>query len=123
MKTFLKIIIHIGILYGIYWIGTWIERIFHLPVPGSVIGMILLFLLLQTNIIKLSWIREGTDFFIKHLTLFFIPATVGIINYLELFIGKGFLLVVITIISTVLVMAGSCLISQWLIRRKEWKHD
>lgn len=123
MKTFLKIIIHIGILYGIYWIGTWIERIFHLPVPGSVIGMILLFLLLQTNIIKLSWIREGTDFFIKHLTLFFIPATVGIINYLELFIGKGFLLVVITIISTVLVMAGSGLISQWLIRRKEWKHD
>jgi len=123
VKTFLKIIIHIGILYGIYWIGTWIERIFHLPVPGSVIGMILLFLLLQTNIIKLSWIREGTDFFIKHLTLFFIPATVGIINYLELFIGKGFLLVVITIISTVLVMAGSGLISQWLIRRKEWKHD
>jgi len=85
--------------------------------------MIILFLLLVTNMIKLSWIEAGANFFIKHLTLFFIPITVGIINYLELFTGKGFLLVVITLISTALVIAGSSLVSQWLLRRKELEHD
>ncbi len=72
----------------------------------------------------MKWIEKGAKFFVAHLTLFFIPATVGILNYFDVFSGKGFLLIIIVLISTVLVMGGSGLISQWMIRRKELKqHD
>ncbi|RLL42944.1 CidA/LrgA family holin-like protein [Oceanobacillus piezotolerans] len=115
------IFIHIIILYAFYQIGNWIQFIFNLLIPGSVIGMILLFLLLATNVIKVKWIEAGAAMMNKHLTLFFIPVTVGIMNYFDLFKGRGIILVLITIISTIIVMISSGLISQWLATRKEAK--
>ena len=85
--------------------------------------MILLFILLITNCMKLSWIEDGTKLFVNHLTLFFIPATVGIVNYLQLFSGKGLLLIIIVLISTGLVMGISGNISQWLVSKKELNHE
>lgn len=123
LRKLLNILVQATILYAIYFIGVFIERTFHLPVPGSVIGMILLFILLLSNIVRPAWIENGAGFFTSHLTLFFIPATVGIVNYLNLFTGKGFLLILITILSTAFVMLSSSMVSQWLIGRKEKKYD
>lgn len=95
----------------------------NLVIPGSVIGMIILFLLLAANVIKPDWIEEGARFMVDHLVLFFIPATVGIINFFDLFAGKGFLLIFIVLFSTVLVMSSSGVTSQWLMARKEGNHD
>lgn len=122
LKT-INIMIQIVILYGIYLLGNWIQVAFHLFVPGSVIGMVILFILLLTNVVKLTWIEAGSKLIINHLTLFFIPATVGIINYFGLFKGNGFFLVLIVLLSTALVMAGSGIVSQWFIKRKEVNHD
>ncbi|MGY0693896.1 CidA/LrgA family protein [Virgibacillus sp. FSP13] len=118
-----KIIIQIAILYGICLLGNWIQHSLDLFIPGSVIGMILLFILLSTNILKVKWIEEGSNFIIKNLTLFFIPATAGILNYFDVFSGKGFLLIIIVLVSTIFVMGGSGFVSQWIIKRKELKHD
>lgn len=118
-----KIIIQIAILYGIYLFGVLIQESLNLFVPGSVIGMILLFILLMTKVIKVTWIEDGSKLIINHLTLFFIPATAGIINYFGLFKGKGFYLILIALLSTALVMATSGIVSQWLLRRKEVNHD
>lgn len=95
----------------------------NLVIPGSVIGMIILFLLLAANVIKPDWIEEGARFMVDHLVLFFIPATVGIINFFDLFAGKGFLLILIVLFSTLLVMSSSGVTSQWLMARKEGNHD
>ncbi|WP_188455451.1 CidA/LrgA family protein [Virgibacillus oceani] len=124
MLRICKTIIQIAILYGIYLIGNWIQHVLGLFIPGSVIGLIILFILLMTNVLNVAWIDKGAKFFVEHLTLFFIPATVGILNYFDVFSGKGFLLIIIVLISTVLVMSGSGFISQWIMRRKELKqHD
>src|SRR5699024_8655822 len=64
---------------------------------GSVIGMVLLFVLLMTNSLNVRWIEEGTQFMIRHLNLFFIPATVGIMDYFHVFAGKGILLIFIVL--------------------------
>lgn len=123
MLNVCKIIIHIAILYCIYLIGNWIQATLGLFVPGSVIGMVILFILLSTNLIKLSWVEDGARFIIDNLALFFVPATVGVMNYFDLFAGKGFLLVVIVLFSTLLVMASSGITSQWIMRRKEREHE
>ncbi|QKY71577.1 CidA/LrgA family protein [Lentibacillus sp. CBA3610] len=119
----MKIALHIGVLYVIYIMGTWVQRVFDLFIPGSVIGLILLFILLMTGIIKAPWVENGARFFIKHLALFFIPATVGVINYLDLFSGEGLLLVVIGLVSTLMVMVSAGHVSQLLIERKERSHS
>lgn len=82
-----------------------------------------MFLLLVTGIFPLRWIEQGASFMVKHLVLFFIPATVGILNYYTLFKGKGMLLFVITIVSTLLVMITSGLVSQALARERKLENE
>lgn len=117
--TAVRIVVHILFLYGILFIGDFIQEILKIPIPGSVIGMLLFFLLLKSGIVKLAWIQEGTSLLLRHLTLFFIPVTVGFIEYLELFSGRGLLLLLTAVISTALVMGISGLVSDRLARRRE----
>ncbi|WP_088076626.1 MULTISPECIES: CidA/LrgA family protein [Bacillaceae] len=110
----LRVICHIAILYIFYYIGIVIQSFLNLPIPGSVIGMLLFFTALTTNLIKPAWVKDGAHFLIKYLPLFFIPATVGMMNYFDLFFGKGFLLILIVLFSTLLVMIIAGRLSQRL---------
>lgn len=78
--------------------------------------------MLSTKILNVAWVEKGAKFMVNNLVLFFIPATVGIMNYFDLFAGKGFLLVVIVLFSTLLVMVSSGKMSQWVMRRREREH-
>ncbi len=118
-----KVIVHIAFLFGLLFIGNWIQAALDIAIPGSVIGMLVLFFLLKLGIIKIEWIKEGTQFILKHLTLFFIPVTIGFMDYLELFNGRGILLLFTALLSTALVMGISGAISQQLARKKEIQHD
>jgi len=118
LVKFFKVVLQIAILFSIYYIGVFIQDYFQLFIPGSVIGLILLFLLLVTGILQSKWIEDGARFMLNHLVLFFIPATVGILNYYEIFIGKGIFLIIITIVSTLFVMVSSGYISEFLSRKK-----
>lgn len=118
-KKSLVIIGHVGVLYAFFLLGRWLQQTFNLFIPGSIIGMLLLFLVLLTGRFKLAWVEEGAAFLLRHLPLFFIPVTVGIMEYTDLLLGEGFLLVVITIISTLIVMAAAGWTSEQLARGKE----
>lgn len=114
-----KIIIHIVLLYIIFRVGIWIENTLNLIIPGSVVGMIILFILLMTNVLKLTWIKDGASFVVNNLAFFFVPAIAGVVNYLDLFKGNGFWLIIIVLLSTFLVMLSSSLISQKMMAGKE----
>lgn len=121
--TMIRVCLHIMALYVLLFIGNFLQETFQLFIPGSVIGMLLLFFLLKTKIVKLKWIEEGTSLLLRHLTLFFIPVTIGIIEYFNLFAGKGIFLVIAAVVSTALVMGTSGLISEHLAKGKEVQHE
>ncbi|KFZ42645.1 CidA/LrgA family protein [Anoxybacillus flavithermus] len=112
-------IIQIGGLYMLYMVGSFIQQLLHIPIPGSMIGMLILFLLLMTGIVKEEWISQGANMLLSHLTLLFIPATVGIIDYVELFSGKGIWSIFVVIVSTMIVMLFAGFIGQWAQTREQ----
>ncbi|KKI91631.1 hypothetical protein WQ54_13465 [Bacillus sp. SA1-12] len=116
---FVKIAFQILCLYTIYLIGVYIKSVFDLFVPGSIIGMILLFGALHFQLLKHEWFLMGGSLLLKHLPLLFIPATVGIIDYLDIFKGSGVITIGIVLISTCIVMAVSALISDCLVERSQ----
>ncbi|MDN7243077.1 CidA/LrgA family holin-like protein [Planococcus sp. N028] len=118
---FVIIFLQIAVLYGIYLLGEEIRNLFHLPLPGSIIGFLLLFAALMLKIYPLRWIESGAHFLLMFLSLFFIPATVGAMEYGELFTGKGILLIVIVFISTLMTLGISGLLSQWAARSADQK--
>ncbi|MYL50763.1 CidA/LrgA family holin-like protein [Halobacillus litoralis] len=123
MSKAVTIILQITGLYIIYLFGTLIQNTFNLFIPGSVIGLVILFALLSLKLVPEFWFKQGVGFMIKHLPFFFIPATVGVMSYAYVFEGKGVLLVLIGLLSTALVMGISGFVAQWMARRREAAHE
>ena len=59
-------------------IGEYVVYLGSIPIPSSVVGMLLFFLaLLATNIKIPLWVEESSDLLIRFLYLFLIPSCVG----------------------------------------------
>lgn len=119
----IRIIVQIGILNIFYYIGVGIVSYLHIPLPGSVIGLLLLALSLNFKIIKVEYIQDGAGFLIGILTLFFIPATVGIIDYPELMSTTGLLIILAVIVSTLIAIYLSGLVTQLIEKRELAKKE
>ncbi|UAL51377.1 MULTISPECIES: CidA/LrgA family protein [Metabacillus] len=115
----IKILIQIACLYLFYQAGVFIQQYLQLSMPGSIIGMFLLFFCLSLKIIRLPLLKEGSSMLLSHLSLLFIPATVGLIDHFDLFSGKGLVSALVALFSTALVMISSAAIGQRLTMRTE----
>lgn len=104
----IRTIAQIGIIIVFYLIGEAIVKITGIIIPGSIIGLVLLWLALFFNVLNVKYIRKGASFLLAFLTLFFIPSTVAVINYPELLTKSGGLLILAVIISTIfsLIITG-----------------
>lgn len=83
-----------------------VQRFFEWLIPGSVIGLVALFLCLKWEWIRLEWVEVGAAFLIAELMLFFIPAAVGVVQYQELILQNGLYLLAFIVISTVTLMVA-----------------
>jgi len=123
LNHLLKVIMQIFLLWIIYYFSTWVVHFLHLPLPGSVMGMMILFTLLATGILKERWLSAATNPLLKHLSFFFIPIAVELMDWGDLFIEKGHLLflpLVISILVALLITGGSV---QFLINFQDEKKE
>lgn len=104
------------VLFGICLLGEAISIILPFAFPGTVISMILLFILLCCKFLKTDHIRSFSDFLLKNMALFLIPPGVGIISSLELLKKNILPFLLIVLISTVLTFAAAAYTVQGVIR-------
>lgn len=118
MKKIAQGILQIGVLLlfsvGMNALVGWL----HWPIPGSIVGMLLLFILLQTKVIRLSWIEIGASWLLAELLLFFIPSAVGVMDYLPLLEHDGMSILFIVLLGTFIVMAVTGLVATFISKRK-----
>lgn len=101
----MRIIKQTGIIFTICWLSIIIQQILPLPIPASVIGLILLFLCLFSGLLKVGHIQEKSDFLLSNMAFFFIPAGVGMMNYFDILKKNWFSLLIICILSTLITFA------------------
>ena len=77
-------ILQCAVLFSFLAIGEFIVWATGVPVPSSIIGMLLLTAALKLRIVRLMWVDRVSDFLVKNLGFFFVPAGVGLINCLGL---------------------------------------
>ena len=116
----IRIIAQILILWIFYFVGQVIVNWTGIFIPSSIIGLLLLWICLMTDIIKVEYIKDGASFMILYLTLFYIPATVGLIEYPELLRLEEILLIVAIFISSAVTLVITGKASQY-IENKEGK--
>ena len=111
-------------VFSICFIGEIISMVLPIPFPGSVIAMVILFLCLILRAVKPESVKGISEFFLKNMTFVFIPATVSIIEYLDVLKNVFWRFLAICLISTVicfLCTAYSVKGVMYLIKKHEEK--
>ena len=88
------------------------------PVPGPVIGMLLLFGFLMLRPQEADAIEPTALELLRHLSLLFIPAGVGIMVSAGKVRGDALAVVVSLAVSTTLAIAVTALVTRALLRRQ-----
>jgi holin-like protein len=99
-------------------LGEGVSYLFKLPVPGPVIGMLLLFSFLMLRPQTADAIEPTTLQLLRHLSLLFIPAGVGIMASAGRIRGDALAVVVALAVSTTLAIAVTALVTRALLRRQ-----
>ena len=113
--------IQLLILLSINFLGILIQKTFNLPLPGTIIGMLILFVLLYKKILTEKNIGEICDFLIKIMVLLFLPPIVDLIENFDL-LRVGFLKIIfLLVITTAITMIVTGKTVEFLIKMKEGK--
>lgn len=118
-----KYIKQICIILAICFIAELMEYFIPLPIAASIYGLVLMLIALVTKIVPLKEVEGVADFLTENMAIMFIPPTVGIMASVEEMKKMLVPLVVISIISTLLIMAVTGLVSQAIIRRDRKKKE
>lgn len=115
----MKLLRQFLIVLIICFTGEVLNKVVHIPLPGSIIGMILLFVFLMTGLIKLDMINEICKFLMDHLAFFFIPSGVGLLAYMRVIGGNFAPILIICFVTTILVMVVTGLTVQFIKGRSK----
>lgn len=112
----MKVLRQIILLLLFVLIGEILNKIFRIPIPGNILGMILLLAALMAGVVKLNQIEEISKFLLDHLAVLFIPAGVGLLSVTGILKDSWYLILLISIFTTILVMAATGLVVRFLRR-------
>lgn len=119
MSQTLRLVAQTAILGIIYWGCDFFVSLTGLPVPANVLGIVLLFTLLCTGVIKEKHVSEAAGFLLKHLVFFFVPIAVGLMLWGEVFYEYGLILLAAIVISSLLPLLAVGWLSGLLGKEKK----
>jgi putative effector of murein hydrolase LrgA (UPF0299 family) len=94
----------LGLLSGCQLAGEFVARGLGLPIPGPVLGLVILLAALALKPSLTRALRPTTQVILAHLSLMFVPAGVGVIGNLEVLSSDWARLLVVLTLSTILSM-------------------
>lgn len=98
------ILLQFAVLFLFLELGEGFVLLTGLPVPGCIVGMLMLAFSLQFKLIKMEWIADIADFLCANLGFFFIPAGVGVMQCFGIIKAEWMPIVVATVISTAIII-------------------
>lgn len=107
------------ILLVFYAAGTVAHRWLHIPLPGSLLGMIMLALALVMGWIRMDWVERASSFLIRHMMLFFIPIIVGVSSYMNVVASNPLPILLSLVLGPFIVMLVTGRVVQWYVKREK----
>ena len=96
----MRYLFQLAVLWGIYLLSDFLVALAGLPIPASVLGIIILFSLLCLGVIKLEQVEGMADFLLKHLVFFFVPIVAGLMEWGGMFKAHGLTLALAIAVSS-----------------------
>ncbi len=119
----MKYLKQLFIIVIVSFVGELIHFFVHLPIPASIYGLVIMFLLLEFKIVKLEKVKDVSSFLLGIMPIFFVPPCVGFINAFPLMKQYGVQFLVIGIGTTILVMVSTGWVVQLIMNAKKRKTE
>ncbi len=109
-------------LKGLAWLllaqcaGEGIARLTHAPLPGPVIGLLLLLAALRVEAVRRT-AAVAAETLLSHLSLLFVPVGVGVMTHLALISQYGLRMGVVIVLSTWVGLAVTALVLRAVLPR------
>lgn len=116
----LRVPFQIGLLAAIWLLADCAVRLFHLPLPANVTGMLALLVLILLGWVRVEWVSAGAGWLLAEMLLFFVPAVVAVVNYQDLLVQQGWRIGLVLVLSTSLVLGMTALVVDRLYRFELW---
>lgn len=107
----------IAIIFGYQVAGELISRLSGIPVPGPVIGMVLMLLSFFVRDDLINRVRPSAGVLLANLSLLFVPAGVGIMRHGQRFVDEGVGIMIALVASTVIAMVVTAYV---IIAMQKW---
>jgi holin-like protein len=95
----------LSIIFGCLCLGELVSGLLRLPIPGNVIGMLLLTGALAGRLVRVADVKPAADVLVKNLAFLFVPPGVGLLSYVDLLQKEFAAIIAAFAISTFLVLA------------------
>lgn len=115
----MKYLKQLALILFFYLLGSALQHFCSLPIPGSILGMLLLWLALSLGLVPEKAIADTADFLLANLALFYIAPGLRLLKDYSLIQGQTFAVLALIFITTSLTLATSGFIAQFLFRKKE----
>lgn len=112
-----------AIIFGCLAAGEFLSWALRLPIPGSIIGMLLLTALLQMRVVNVDSVKPVSRFLVSNMGFFFVPPGVALMLYFDLIEKEWLPITVATVVSTALVLVVTGHVHQWMHRLLRNRHD
>ena len=89
-----------------------------IPVPASIYGLVLLFLLLCFKVIKLEWVEDVAGFMLVVIPIMFVPPVVSLITKWDAIKYDVVTIVMTVVASTLITVVFSGLITNFMVKRR-----
>ncbi len=119
----MKYVKQFSIILGMSFIGEILKSILPLPIPASIYGLLLMFLALKFQFIRLEQVKETASFLIEIMPIMFIPSAVGLLESWGALKPIWLPIILITIVTTIIVIGVTGWVTEWIMKsRKRGKH-
>ena len=104
-------------------VGEVVAQGLHLPVPGPLIGMLLLFAMLLMRGRLPDDLRDTATALLRHLMLLFIPAVTGVMLYFDRIEREALPFFAACVIGAAATLVATALTLQWMLRLTRTSKD
>ncbi len=108
------------IIFGCVFLGEVFIALTGLPLPSSIIGLIILFGALQSGLVKLDTVQSLAGTLLDYLVLMVVPVCISIMQYLDIIRADLWVLIGASAISTLLVLVVTGKSYEWL---RHWQKN
>lgn len=114
----IQLLISLSLIMGALGIGVTIQKFTDVSVPGSVIGMLILFFTLVIGIVKVEWVKPGATLFIRYMILLFVPVSVGLMQHFDLLLANALPILASAVGGTLIVLVSLAWLLDYLLKEK-----